>query len=67
MKYCAQSFNGSFRVCRIVESGEYTKYEFLCNVRSFQTWDEANKVAEEISDGGYAFLGYPIGEFINMR
>jgi len=60
-RYCAIERNKRFVVCTI---GPCHDFKVLGDVRSFQTFDEANQCAKEIADGKY---GYPKGEWINMR
>lgn len=59
--YCAISYKKKYRVCTIGPCGDFT---LLGNVRSFETFDEANRVARDISAGRY---GYKTGYYVNMR
>jgi len=61
-KYCASILStGKYTVATI---GLYGDLHFVGNVRSFDTFDEANQVAKDISRGKY---GYVPGEYVNMR
>ena len=60
-KYCAISKNGKYQVCMIGPCGDFRP---MGNVREFDTFEEADKVAFDMSFGEYG--AYP-GEHISMR
>jgi hypothetical protein len=60
-KYCAISKNGAYVVCLIGPCGDFHP---IGDCRKFETFEEANQVAFDMSFGDYG--QYP-GEHINMR
>jgi len=64
IKYCAiesRHQKGKYIVCTIGPMHDFTP---IGSIRDFTTFDEANSVAKDCSNGLY---GYTHGLFVNMR